>query len=428
MKTSRFLATAVLAALGACSSGPAELPPPITPPARASAAPQGTVDPLPRGAARRAFDSQPAVIAATQPLSGGRPTAMPMFDATLATQDPAQVAAVTVPGTAELPPPVDVPPSVDAPPVPPPAPAVEPAPVPTPAPAPEPEPAPAPEPAPTPAPMPEPAPAPPSEPAPVPTPAPAPTPVPAPVPVPVPAPPPEKVVPAEPQQPPQTVPEPSIPTRVDRNAPAAVAPAVPSSAAPAMEPRAPATQPDVTPAPAPAAPAPAPAAPAPAPVPPAAPAPAPEAPSAPAPDAAPADEPPPAPTLANLRMGSKVRAFGEIDPLGDGNLVPGGRFLAYVELANWPFVPGIGDRVRAHARCTITVVDAGGTTVLRDGPIDATQSSATPMADLFVTRIVRLPASIKPGTYRLIFDATDMATGIQSTVSLPFQVKAAAKP
>jgi len=127
-------------------------------------------------------------------------------------------------------------------------------------------------------------------------------------------------------------------------------------------------------------------------------------------------------------MASKVRAFGEIDPLGDGNLVPGGRFLAYVELANWPFVPGIGDRVRAHARCTITVVDAGGTTVLRDGPIDATQSSATPMADLFVTRIVRLPASIKPGTYRLIFDATDMATGIQSTVSLPFQVKAAAKP
>jgi hypothetical protein len=127
-------------------------------------------------------------------------------------------------------------------------------------------------------------------------------------------------------------------------------------------------------------------------------------------------------------MASKVRAFGQIDPLGDGDIVPGGRFLAYVELVDWPFVPGIGDRVRAHARFTISVVDSGGTTALREGPIDATQSSAAPMAELFVTRMVRLPAAIKPGTYRLIFDATDMATGIQSTVSLPFQVKAAAKP
>ena len=404
MKTSRLPALGILAALAGCASRPAEPPPPITVPEERNAAmPRGTVDPLPRGEARRAFDSQPAVVAATRPASAGRPAAMPMFDATLATQEPAQVAAVDVPGSAELPPQVEVPASVDAPPVPPPAePEPEPeqpAPVPAPVPEPAPVPTPVPEPAPAPAPGPAPAPAPEPAPAPVPAPPPAVVPPPAAIePAPVPLPPPEKVVPAEPQQPPQTVPEPSIPSRVERTAPAAMAPAVPSSAAPALEPRAPASQPDVTPVP----------------------------PSSAVP--APADEPLPAPALANLRMASKVRAFGEVDPIGDGDIVPGGRFLAYVELVDWPFVPGIGDRVRAHARFAISVIDAGGTTVFREGPVDATQSSATPMAELFVTRMVRLPATIKPGTYRLIFDATDMATGIQSTVSLPFQVKAAAKP
>ena len=126
-------------------------------------------------------------------------------------------------------------------------------------------------------------------------------------------------------------------------------------------------------------------------------------------------------------MARKVRAFGDVESLGDQPLRASDPFLAYVELENWPFVAGIGDQVRAHARYTIAIFDAQGTSIMREGPFDATQVSQAPVANLYVTRMVRLPATIAPGSYRLILDATDMATGVQSTVSLPFEVQPAAK-
>lgn len=48
-------------------------------------------------------------------------------------------------------------------------------------------------------------------------------------------------------------------------------------------------------------------------------------------------------------MARKVRGYGDVELLGDEALRPGGQFLAYVELKDWPFLPGIGDQVRAHA-------------------------------------------------------------------------------
>lgn len=218
-------------------------------------------------------------------------------------------------------------------------------------------------------------------PVPVPVPEPQPAPQPAPVPEPEPAPEPTPEPAAEPA--PSTVPEPS------------------GAPVPAPEP-APAPAPTPEPAPTPA-PAPAP---------------------APVPEPAPA----PAPSLANLRMASKVRAFGDLEPLGDGPIAPGSRFIAYVELQHWPFEPGIGDRVRAHARCTVSIVDAEGNERWRDGPFDATQMSAEPVADLFVTRMVRVPGNLGPGEYRLVFAVTDMATGIERTVGLPLPIEAPALP
>ena len=127
-------------------------------------------------------------------------------------------------------------------------------------------------------------------------------------------------------------------------------------------------------------------------------------------------------------MASKVRAFGDLEPLGDGPIAPGSRFIAYVELRHWPFVPGIGDRVRAHARCTVSIVDADGNALWRDGPFDVSQSSAQPVADLFVTRMVRVPGNVGPGEYRLAFAVTDLATGIERSVELPLAVEAPALP
>ena len=236
---------------------------------------------------------------------------------------------------------------------------------------------------------------PPVEPEPVPVPEPEPEPVPAPEPVPEPQPAPQPAPVPEPEPAPEPTPE------------------------PAAEP-APSTVPEPSGAPVPA-PEPAPA---PAPTPEPAPTPAPAPAPAPVPEPAPA----PAPSLANLRMASKVRAFGDLEPLGDGPIAPGSRFIAYVELQHWPFEPGIGDRVRAHARCTVSIVDAEGNERWRDGPFDATQMSAEPVADLFVTRMVRVPGNLGPGEYRLVFAVTDMATGIERTVGLPLPIEAPALP
>jgi hypothetical protein len=421
-ETTSFLPACIAAALlGACSTSQPVAPPPLTPaPSAGTSRPTATVDPISRGEARRAFESQPAAVAAARPVeSSARPSAMPMFDVTLPANDPMEVAQQTVTGTVPLPPPVVV-----------------------------------------------------TDPSAVPAPAPVPTPAPAvpvvvasaesedglgdsgpvarrlarrPAPVDVPPPPADehRTMPAEPPVAPAMPPEPSIPGRV---APPTAAPIrvplpgaepTPSSQptpAPATEP-APASEPAPVPVPVPAptpepAPAPEPTpAPEPAPIPEPAPAPEPAPEPAPAPpqDPAPKVEPAKVPALANLSMASKVRGFGDIEPLGDGDLFPGDRFVAYIELIDWPFVAGIGDRVRAHARYTLTIVDAGGTGIWKEGPIDAMQSSASPTSDLFVTRMVRLPKTIPAGDYRLRFDAVDMATGARTTMAIPFRVTPPAK-
>ena len=122
-------------------------------------------------------------------------------------------------------------------------------------------------------------------------------------------------------------------------------------------------------------------------------------------------------------MASKVRAFGDIEPLDAGSLHPGDRFLVYVELLNWPFVPGDGGRVAAHAQYSLRIENLAGTVIWSEGPLDATHTAAAPTDELFITRMVRLPDSILGGQYRLAIEATDMATGVTAKVKTPFTVK-----
>lgn len=126
-------------------------------------------------------------------------------------------------------------------------------------------------------------------------------------------------------------------------------------------------------------------------------------------------------------MARKVRGYGDVEPLGDDALRPGGQFLAYVELKDWPFLPGIGDQVRAHARYRVVVLDSTGAEVMKEGPFDAMQSSPTPMPELFITRLVTLPRTMAPGDYRLRVDVRDMATGVDTSVTVPFRLSAPAK-
>jgi len=104
-------------------------------------------------------------------------------------------------------------------------------------------------------------------------------------------------------------------------------------------------------------------------------------------------------------------------------LHPGDRFLVYVELVNWPFVPGIGGRVAAHAQYSLRIENLAGTVIWSEGPLDATHTAAAPTDELFITRMVRLPDSLLGGQYRLAIEATDVATGVTAKVKTPFTVK-----
>jgi len=488
--TISLLPLAVVTLLSGCSSTPPVAPPPVTP-VRPTVAARGTVDPLPRDEARQRFDDMPAARGSARPVAAStRPSALPMFDMTLAPESPKEVASLPEVQSAQLQPAIDAQPApapapaqpavvAVAAPAPEPAPepsdsegrvmAAEPSvmpelapegskparialmpapvmapevlgggaartaaadrpvaqeqPVPTPGaePAAAPEPAPVPEPAPSAAPAPEPAPAPAAVPTPEPAPAPAPTPEPTPVPTPEPAPAPAPAPMPEPAAVPEPTPAPKpepapapAPTPEPTPAPQPPAPAEPiappSAEPPVPAPAEPAAAPSPEPSPA-TTPAPA-AVPAPVVVPPAPPAPAP-----------PAKQP----VLGKLSMASKVRGFGDIEPIDAGSLRAGDRFLAYVELMHWPFVAGIGDRMTAHARYMLRIEDAKGTAIWKEGPFDAIHSSPVPTDELFITRMVKLPRTIPAGSYTLVVAATDMATGAKTDVRLPFAVKPPAK-
>ncbi len=400
----------VLAAVTACSSGQRTAPPPITPVRASPVVIHDTVDPLPQADVRRQIDSH---VAAHTTSSSVRPSAMPMFEMTLPPASPAQVAAVPEVNSAEAMP-TDTMRAIDtAPPplLPEPAAAVATT-----------------EPAATVA-----ATAVTTEPAVVVAPAIVPAEV-----APVAEIPESRITEAMPAAPVELPPEPTMPKRVSYKGPAPVAPAmltgtviIPVTDRAGVRERpapTPARGPDPEPAPVPA-PEPTPA---PAPVAEPAPAPAPEPTPAPAPVAEPAPTPVPTPAsvpallkLANPVIASKVRAFGDIEPLDAGSLHAGDRFLVYVELVNWPFVPGIGGRVAAHAQYSLRIENLAGSSIWSEGPLDATHSAAAPTDELFITRMVRLPKPMPAGQYRLAIEATDVATGVTAKVKTPFTVKPA---
>ncbi len=441
-----FTTLTTCVALAACSSGQPTAPPPITPVRAQPAVIRETIDPLPQADTRRRVDSQVAVRTSSPSV---RPSALPMFEMTLAPAEPTQIAALPVPQSAEAMP-VDTMRAIDT--APPPL-------------LPEPVPAPVAESVPAVAAVPVPV----AEP--VPAVAAVPVAVVAPVVVPVEVPPApvveeSRIAEAAPASAAELPPEPTMPNRVAVKAANPVAPVLMTGTAivpaadragvrerpaptPAREPEPapeptpapepvvePAPTPEPTPEPAPVAePAPAPTpeptpaptpeaepAPAPTPEPTPAPAPPPEPAPAPAPVAAPAPAPAPI-KLTNPVMASKVRAFGDIEPLDAGSLHPGDRFLVYVELVNWPFVPGIGGRVAAHAQYSLRIENLAGMVIWSEGPLDATHTAAAPTDELFITRMVRLPDSLLGGQYRLAIEATDVATGMTAKVKTPFTVK-----
>jgi len=151
------------------------------------------------------------------------------------------------------------------------------------------------------------------------------------------------------------------------------------------------------------------------------------APAPAAPDAAPA-RPRRAPAeLRRLTVASKVRGFGDLDPLGGSRVRTGGRFIAYVELVNWPSSPAGERRATANASYVVRLLDASGLPVATLGPYPSSHTAEEPLVDLYVARVVTVPATLPAGPYTVEIEATDPASGMKARASVPLAVTAPAE-
>jgi hypothetical protein len=148
---------------------------------------------------------------------------------------------------------------------------------------------------------------------------------------------------------------------------------------------------------------------------------------APTPESAPAPAPAPqassAIALRKLTLASRVRGFGEITPIVPVEIAPAARFIAYFELAGWTTQAQPDGRYVTEVDYTVQVLDAAGLPIWSDQPQRARDVSRTQRADLFVTRLVRLPDAFAPGKYALRVSALDGATGERTVATTPFEVR-----
>ena len=138
--------------------------------------------------------------------------------------------------------------------------------------------------------------------------------------------------------------------------------------------------------------------------------------------------PPPAVHVLRPALATKVRGFGDLDAAGPSALRAGDRVVAYFELGDWTAPVDADGRHVLRVRYSLRLRDASGTVVWTDGPIDATDAQRVVRHDLFITHLVRLPATLPAGQYAMEFEGTDPATGATDVATVRFGLKAPRTP
>lgn len=130
--------------------------------------------------------------------------------------------------------------------------------------------------------------------------------------------------------------------------------------------------------------------------------------------------------LGHSNIASKVRGFGDLQAIDPPVVHAGDRFVAYFELGNWSVATEPEGLYAVRVSYKLTLKDFNQLPVWTEGPLTARDTSRTAPRDLFITRLVKLPASLPAGGYSLVIDATDDATGQMASTTVPFSIVAAA--
>jgi hypothetical protein len=112
--------------------------------------------------------------------------------------------------------------------------------------------------------------------------------------------------------------------------------------------------------------------------------------------------------IADLRLCSRVRAFGSFEPIDPHTLKSGRRIRVYWEMAGLEYEPR-GDlfvsRLAAHLELRS---DSDGSVVWEQSPATAEDACPRRRLDYYASIPVELPATLEPGSYRLRLTQTDL--------------------
>lgn len=127
--------------------------------------------------------------------------------------------------------------------------------------------------------------------------------------------------------------------------------------------------------------------------------------------------------VQHLALATRVKSYGQVTPLEPAQLPPGGRAIVYFELQGWkPVVRDDGMQL-TEVHYTVQLLDNSGAPVWSDMLQKAKDVSRAERKDLYVTRLLTVPASMVPGKYSLRVVASDPATGEEASAVIPLEVK-----
>jgi hypothetical protein len=129
----------------------------------------------------------------------------------------------------------------------------------------------------------------------------------------------------------------------------------------------------------------------------------------------------PALTIAELKLCRKVDRFGSFEAMDTSALKPGRSVLVYCEIAGLEYRPH-SDQFLSRLSSHLELRSEGGTIVWDQALPTAEDVCRRPRHDYFVWYRITLPASLRPGSYRLRLIETDLIAESTTSAEVPLSI------
>jgi hypothetical protein len=126
--------------------------------------------------------------------------------------------------------------------------------------------------------------------------------------------------------------------------------------------------------------------------------------------------------VRHLAFCTRVRGYGNIEPLRAPALAPGQPVLLYSEVENLHHEP-LADGFRTRLSSELAVLDAQRRPIWQQQFAAVEDRSSVPRRDYFLSHTFRLPTQLPPGTYSVELTLRDELAGRSTTSSISFAVR-----